>query len=400
MFDAQAHGEPVDIGFGKTGHLLSFVHATTDNVITIEGDKATQVSYMLVFRQVPRQMARDRLYVITQRWGDRLVRTDAGWLFEHRIMNVLQTNANPDATVQSFSGCRRIRVHRNRRVQRERGVCDAVWERGPGGNAAQPVRVQIGAGGDHADHPGSRSSRVRGIGPLPGQLVAALSAPLNSSGSRCVGTTVSRNPRPASASRPAPRPRSCSGPVVRLQCEPQLGARGGGIDVAALSLSDTLRSSSARVVELAVDGGVAGGQLVVLGEQCLAQRLGVHRSRRPVHPGQQHHALRCLDAGRVFLHCDTTAGDDDPGHADELCCTGHAGDRWSGDCADARCPAPENYVSVLRVRDPAEGVERPGCPTSTGRWSIPTPQPSSRLSGRSSFSNRVRMSQDRGRRRP
>jgi hypothetical protein len=51
FFDAQAHGEPVDIGFGKTGHLFSTVHATTDNVITIEGDKATQMSYMLVFRR-------------------------------------------------------------------------------------------------------------------------------------------------------------------------------------------------------------------------------------------------------------------------------------------------------------------------------------------------------------
>ncbi|MDX2935560.1 nuclear transport factor 2 family protein [Streptomyces ipomoeae] len=102
FFDAQAHGEPVDIGFGKTGHLFSTVHATTDNVITIEGDKATQVSYMLVFRQVPRELAREGLYVITHRWDDRLVRTDAGWLFEHRIMNVLQTNANPDATAQNL----------------------------------------------------------------------------------------------------------------------------------------------------------------------------------------------------------------------------------------------------------------------------------------------------------
>ncbi|MER5218260.1 nuclear transport factor 2 family protein [Streptomyces sp. NPDC002838] len=102
FFDAQAHGEPVDIGFGKTGHLFSTVHATTDNVITIEGDRATQMSYMLVFRQVPREMAQEGLYVITHRWDDRLVRTDAGWLFEHRIMNVLQTNANPDATAQNL----------------------------------------------------------------------------------------------------------------------------------------------------------------------------------------------------------------------------------------------------------------------------------------------------------
>ncbi|WP_328337274.1 nuclear transport factor 2 family protein [Streptomyces violaceus] len=101
-FDAQEHGEPVDIGFGKTGHLFSAVCVTSDNVITIEGDKATQMSYMLVFRQVPRELARDGLYIITERWDDRLVRTDAGWLFEHRIMNVLQTNANPDATAQTI----------------------------------------------------------------------------------------------------------------------------------------------------------------------------------------------------------------------------------------------------------------------------------------------------------
>ena len=102
FFDAQAHGEPIDIGFGMTGHLFSTVHATTDNVITIDGDKATQTSYILVFRQVPRELARDGLYVITNRWHDRLVRTDAGWLFEHRIMHVLQTNANPDATAQDL----------------------------------------------------------------------------------------------------------------------------------------------------------------------------------------------------------------------------------------------------------------------------------------------------------
>lgn len=87
-------GPPVDIGLGMTGHLGSTVHATTDNIITIDGDRATQTSYMTVFRQVPREVTSSALLVITERFDDQLVRTDAGWLFEHRTMTILQTNAN------------------------------------------------------------------------------------------------------------------------------------------------------------------------------------------------------------------------------------------------------------------------------------------------------------------
>ena len=98
FFDVQALGAPIDIGFGLTGNLLSTVHATTDNVISIKGDEATQMSYQLVFRQVPREAARDGLIILTHRWHDRLFRTDAGWLFEHRALTVLQSNADPSAT--------------------------------------------------------------------------------------------------------------------------------------------------------------------------------------------------------------------------------------------------------------------------------------------------------------
>lgn len=101
FLDGQPLGPPVDIGFGHTGHLGTTVHATTDNLITIDGDHATQVSYMTVFRQVPRDVASDGLLIITERFEDRLVSTDAGWLFEHRIMTVLQTNANHDVTRQN-----------------------------------------------------------------------------------------------------------------------------------------------------------------------------------------------------------------------------------------------------------------------------------------------------------
>jgi hypothetical protein len=103
-FESQKLGAVVDIGFGVTGRLGTTVHATTDNLITIDGDEATQLSYMLVFRQVPREVARGGLVIATERFEDRLTRTDAGWLFNHRIMNILQTNAAPDSTLKQVGG--------------------------------------------------------------------------------------------------------------------------------------------------------------------------------------------------------------------------------------------------------------------------------------------------------
>ncbi|MGW0704444.1 nuclear transport factor 2 family protein [Streptomyces sp. NPDC002643] len=99
-FDTQKLGAPVDIGFGVTGRIGTTVHLTTDNLITIEGDGAVQLSHMLVFRQVPREVARDGLVIATERFEDRLVRTDAGWLFDQRIMTVLQTNAAPGSSLR------------------------------------------------------------------------------------------------------------------------------------------------------------------------------------------------------------------------------------------------------------------------------------------------------------
>jgi hypothetical protein len=99
-FDTQHLGAPVNIGFGMTGRLGTTVHATTDNLITIEGDKATQLSSMMVFRQVPHEVASGGLAIFTERFEDRLVRTDDGWLFDQRIMTILQTNAAPDSSLQ------------------------------------------------------------------------------------------------------------------------------------------------------------------------------------------------------------------------------------------------------------------------------------------------------------
>ena len=61
----------MNIGFGVTGRIGTTVHATTDNLITIEGDEATQLSHMLVFRQVPRAVVRDGLIIATERFEDR-----------------------------------------------------------------------------------------------------------------------------------------------------------------------------------------------------------------------------------------------------------------------------------------------------------------------------------------
>jgi hypothetical protein len=97
-------GAPADIGFGVTGRMGSGVHATTNNVITIEGDEATQLSYMMTFRQVPRDVVAGGLIVITARLEDRLARTGAGWLFQSRVMTILQTNAGQGAAMEQIVG--------------------------------------------------------------------------------------------------------------------------------------------------------------------------------------------------------------------------------------------------------------------------------------------------------
>jgi hypothetical protein len=98
--ESQKLGAAVDIGFGLTGRLGTTVHATTDNLVTLDGDEATQLSYMLVLRQVPGEVATGGLVIATERFEDRLTRTDAGWLFTQRIMTILQTNAAPDLTLK------------------------------------------------------------------------------------------------------------------------------------------------------------------------------------------------------------------------------------------------------------------------------------------------------------
>jgi uncharacterized protein (TIGR02246 family) len=58
------------------------VHATTDAVISIEGDRATQVATLLLCKR-----RRDRAatsYWLSGRYHDELRRTDAGWRFSKR----------------------------------------------------------------------------------------------------------------------------------------------------------------------------------------------------------------------------------------------------------------------------------------------------------------------------
>ncbi|MGW2519619.1 hypothetical protein ACWC09_21895 [Streptomyces sp. NPDC001617] len=55
---------------------------------------------MMVFRQVPREVVSGGLVIAIERFEDRLVRTDDGWLFDQRVMTILQTNAAPDSSLQ------------------------------------------------------------------------------------------------------------------------------------------------------------------------------------------------------------------------------------------------------------------------------------------------------------
>lgn len=98
--DAQKEGVPVDIGFGATGHLGSTVHVTTDNLITVDGDNATQLSYTTVFFPAPPDVVANGLLIVTERFEDNLARTGTGWLFTERVMTILQTNAGHGVTMR------------------------------------------------------------------------------------------------------------------------------------------------------------------------------------------------------------------------------------------------------------------------------------------------------------
>jgi hypothetical protein len=58
------------------------VHATTDHVIQIDGDRATQTCTLLMYRRRPDHSVND--LVTTGRYEDELVRGAAGWRFRRR----------------------------------------------------------------------------------------------------------------------------------------------------------------------------------------------------------------------------------------------------------------------------------------------------------------------------
>jgi hypothetical protein len=57
------------------------VHATTDSIIELDGDTATQRSTMLQFRRLP---GSDTLALRVGRYSDELRRTPEGWRFQSR----------------------------------------------------------------------------------------------------------------------------------------------------------------------------------------------------------------------------------------------------------------------------------------------------------------------------
>jgi uncharacterized protein (TIGR02246 family) len=64
----------------KTGY--GFVHITTDPIIEIDGDRATQSCTLIV---ASRSEARDQVAIgMTGRYEDELVRTQDGWRFKRR----------------------------------------------------------------------------------------------------------------------------------------------------------------------------------------------------------------------------------------------------------------------------------------------------------------------------
>jgi hypothetical protein len=60
------------------------VHATTDHIIRIDGDRATQTCTLLMYRRRPDGSVND--LISTGRYDDELLRTPAGWLFCRRCV--------------------------------------------------------------------------------------------------------------------------------------------------------------------------------------------------------------------------------------------------------------------------------------------------------------------------
>jgi hypothetical protein len=95
----------LDLGFGRPREgraaieelvgLLGFgtVHATTDSLIEIDGEHATQVCTLMLFKRREDRSACE--FWLTGRYRDELRRVDGGWRFSHRSA-LLDLFAPPD----------------------------------------------------------------------------------------------------------------------------------------------------------------------------------------------------------------------------------------------------------------------------------------------------------------
>lgn len=62
------------------------VHLTTDAIIDVDGDKATQDTYLIVANRT--EGGGPVAFSTTGRYRDTLIRTDAGWRFQRRVVTL------------------------------------------------------------------------------------------------------------------------------------------------------------------------------------------------------------------------------------------------------------------------------------------------------------------------
>lgn len=65
------------------------VHLTTDAIVQLDGDRATQTCTLLL---CTRSRSRGVAALFTGRYDDELVRTEAGWLFARRVVHIDYAN--------------------------------------------------------------------------------------------------------------------------------------------------------------------------------------------------------------------------------------------------------------------------------------------------------------------
>jgi hypothetical protein len=77
-------------------HGPGSLHVTTDPLIEISGDTASQISRLLIFTVDDRRRSND--FVATGQYADELVRTEDGWRFKSRRIRMNRDfTATPDA---------------------------------------------------------------------------------------------------------------------------------------------------------------------------------------------------------------------------------------------------------------------------------------------------------------